>query len=425
MNIDNGILDKVNESIEYISKFGEGEIIYSVGNEISSQIVRNEINESIEKDGSNYTIRLFIDSKEGNFNLKKLNKEILDKIIKITKSNSKKEYFNGIPSKKLKGPKELTSKKLSRFNKEKILNYQKDLLKEIDDEVSFNSSFEYNQSKTYFLNTNGIEYKESDYSISSSFSSIYDQSGYSDYINTSNDITYNDFKSTALNSVNKAIQFSKADKLKKDPKTVTLLPGSFSSLVSNSYLSNLKAKNIEKKRSIYSKFKTKAIDNSLSIYDDPHIYGSTSSSNFDYEGIKCEPHDVLKNGFLTNPVADYNTAIENDLDYFGNYFSSTSFNNLIFDHDNMLSKDEYEKGDLLIDNVIGAHTSNSMTTEFSVNVHSAYYFDGNDFLPVNKFMISGKMKEMLDNSVGVVKYDKSLKSLYSNALKSNCSVTLD
>ncbi len=425
MELNKSLLDDVKKYVDYISDFGEGEICLSSGIQRKSEVVRNELNQDIEKEILGYSIRLFIDGKEGTFSLKKLNKNVLDKIIKITKSNSKKEYFNGLPENNITKPKKLSSSKLKKFTFDKINTIQEDILSEIGNEVNYNSKISYDENIVYFLNTNGVEFKEKDYSISGSFSSVYNDSGYSDYISTCKNIEYRDFKQKALNSKKLAIKFYEADKLKEKPKSVTLLPDCFSSMINYSYSSNLSAKNIEKNRSIYDNFKTKAIDNNISIIDDPFIFGSESSSNYDLEGVNCKKSKIVDQGNLVNPITDYNTALENDLDYFGNYFSGVSFRNVIFEHENMLKESEYEKGDLLIDNVIGAHTSNSSTTEFSVNVHSAFYFDGSDFIPVNNFMISGKMKDMLDKSCGVVRYKKPLKSLYINALKSNCNVTLN
>jgi PmbA protein len=204
--------------------------------------------------------------------------------------------------------------------------------------------------------------------------------------------------------------FLNSKKLKEKPKIVAFRPTVFAQLLNYSLLPNFNGKNVEKHKSLFSgKFGEKIIDKNISIFDNGLI--GINSSLFDFEGSASKNTCLVNKGKLKGFVYDYNTAKNNNTESTGNAGNKNiEFSNVII----KAPKKDLSNA-LIIEQIMGAHTSNSLTTDFSVKVEHAL----NNGKPVKDFMISGKMIDVLSKVIGMDKDIEQRSSIITGTLASD------
>ena len=180
-----------------------------------------------------------------------------------------------------------------------------------------------------------------------------------------------------------------------------------SGLLSN-LINGLNGENVVRKRSIlHDKLGEEILNPRLSIYDDNTYKGGLNSGAFDGEGTPAQKTTLVKNGVLENFIFDIYTGNKADTKSTGNGYRSASTtpsissSNVIFDYTEKIDIDEIESG-VLVTDVLGAHTANPITGDFSVEANNAFKIENGELTkPVKKAMISGNIYESLKNSKAV------------------------
>lgn len=148
------------------------------------------------------------------------------------------------------------------------------------------------------------------------------------------------------------------------------------------------------------------IDNSLSLYDDPFDGRGLSSTRWDAEGSPARRLDFIKNGVLMAFAYDLKTAYRYGKSSTGSAVRSgygggpaIGVHNLVLDGKESGIMDEPA---LYVHDVVGAHTANPLSGDFSVELSNAYLVEGGEFVrPVRKAMMSGNIFTMLKETGGV------------------------
>ncbi len=175
------------------------------------------------------------------------------------------------------------------------------------------------------------------------------------------------------------------------------------------FMSGFSADNIQRGRSILKdKVGESIVSENLSIYDDGTYDGGLSSGKFDGEGTQSQKTELVKNGVLKSFIYDIYTANKAQIKSTGNgfrgSFSSTpsvNASNIIFDFNKMAKIQEIDNGILATD-VLGAHTANPISGDFSVEVNNGFLIENGEITkPVKKAMISGNVYETLKNCEGL------------------------
>lgn len=161
--------------------------------------------------------------------------------------------------------------------------------------------------------------------------------------------------------------------------------------------------NVQRGRSIYAdKIGTQVTTPSLSIYDDGIVKGGLYSSHGDGEGTPSQKTTIIKDGVLQNFLYDIQTANKGDVKSTGNGIRA-SFNdmpavnlsNLVLEFKDCEDISQIQNG-LLVTDVLGAHTANPISGDFSVEAMNAFKIqDGEVAYPVKKSMLSGNIFSML------------------------------
>ncbi|HJJ47662.1 MAG TPA: metallopeptidase TldD-related protein [Methanocorpusculum sp.] len=174
-------------------------------------------------------------------------------------------------------------------------------------------------------------------------------------------------------------------------------------------------KNVLHGKSIYAgKLGESVANQALSITESPSDKTGSSWRRFDCEATPCRDISIIDKGVLTSLLYDRKTAAmantqstasaQKGAD--GSIFISPHCLRIDAPKGNLL-----EKPCLYINEVIGAHTANQLTGEFSVETANAFLCEGGRFTkPVKKAMISGNVFEILAKEVTVSEEVKVLGS---------------
>ena len=178
------------------------------------------------------------------------------------------------------------------------------------------------------------------------------------------------------------------------------------------FINGFNADNVQRGRSILqNKLGDEIVSKNLSIYDDGTFKGGLSSSTCDDEGVLSEKTTLVENGVLNNFIYDVYTAkkandenITTSSNGFRGSYAGTpqvSPSNVIFDFSQKVDISEIDNGFLATD-VLGAHTANPISGDFSVEANNAFLIeDGEIDKPVKKAMISGNIFNALSNCEGI------------------------
>ncbi|RBQ22769.1 hypothetical protein ALNOE001_15400 [Candidatus Methanobinarius endosymbioticus] len=192
----------------------------------------------------------------------------------------------------------------------------------------------------------------------------------------------------------------------------------------NTFINAFNADNVQRGRSILGdKVGESIINENLSIYDDGTIEGGLNSSSCDNEGTGSQRTDLVKNGVLKGFIYDMYTSkkannqnmnnnedgndnedIKSTANGFRASYSGTpsvSPSNIIVDFNEKIDISEIDHGFLATD-VLGAHTANPISGDFSVEANNAFIIENGEISkPVKKAMISGNIFKALSDCKGV------------------------
>jgi PmbA protein len=177
----------------------------------------------------------------------------------------------------------------------------------------------------------------------------------------------------------------------------------------STFMSGFSGDNVQRGRSVLKdKIGESIVSENLSIYDDGTYDGGLSSGKFDGEGTPSQKTELVKNGILKGFIYDIYTANKSEIKSTGNGFrgsySSTpgvSSSNIIFDFNEKTKIQEIDNGIIATD-VLGAHTANPISGDFSVEVNNGFLIENGEITkPIKKAMISGNVYETLKNCEGI------------------------
>ena len=167
--------------------------------------------------------------------------------------------------------------------------------------------------------------------------------------------------------------------------------------------------NVRRGRSILKdKIGMEIANPTLSIIDNPLLEKGMYSTKCDGEGSVSQKTDLIKEGVLNSFIYDIYTANKENVEttsngFRGSYFSTPMINpsNLEFKFSEMKDLSEIGKG-VLTTSVLGAHTANPISGDFSVEASNAFKIENGELTdPVEKAMISGNIFEIMKKVEGL------------------------
>ena len=176
----------------------------------------------------------------------------------------------------------------------------------------------------------------------------------------------------------------------------------------STFMGGFSAENVQRGRSrLLDKVGEKIVTENLSIFDDATVDGGLNSAVSDDEGTASRRTVLVEDGILKGYLYDIYTANKDGVKstsngYRGSYAGtpSVSGSNIIFDFKENVAMDEINDVFLVTD-ILGAHTANQITGDFSVEASNSFVLKNGIKKPIKKAMISGNIYDLLDDAMAV------------------------
>ncbi|WP_458455569.1 TldD/PmbA family protein [Methanobrevibacter sp.] len=175
------------------------------------------------------------------------------------------------------------------------------------------------------------------------------------------------------------------------------------------FLGAFNGENVMRGRSILKdKMGSQIANSNLTISDNPLLDKGLLTAKCDGEGSVSQKTDLIKDGVLNSFIYDIYTANKEGVETTsnglrGSYLTTPMIapTNLEFKFSELKDLEEIDNG-VLTTSVLGAHTANPISGDFSVEASNAFKIENGELTdPINKAMISGNIFEIMKNVEGL------------------------
>ncbi len=399
----------IEEAEQNIKKYAEEyEIILEQSHITQVDSQNNDLSFAKEEIIRGIGIRVLFDKKMGFAYTTDMNQieDTAKKAYLNAKLNEKDEHFSFAQKTDYPKIKDKVDKKNKDLDLDEITSFMKNILNTVNDNECAPTSGEFSKSysQEIILNSNGV-YVEDEGTYFGAYvsvnaekdgelSSAYDVISSRNYDELNGEKLANDVSSLARDSIGG---------VKVDTEDTNVVLDYHAAIgILSTFISGFSGESVERGRSVLGdKVGEVIVNENLSIYDDGTYNGGNRSSKADSEGTASQRTELVKDGVLKNFIYDIYNANKANKKSTGNgfrNFSSTpsvGLSNLIFDFKDTESFEDINKG-VLATNVLGAHTANPITGDFSLEVSNGFIInDGERDSPVRKAMISGNVYDIL------------------------------
>lgn len=204
---------------------------------------------------------------------------------------------------------------------------------------------------------------------------------------------------------------------------ILLSPLAYAELLGNVFIPALSGRNVHAGRSRFAScLGTSVTDPQISMYDDPLMPGANGSTRWDAEGTPTRRVDFIRDGILESFAYDIRTASRYGKESTANAvrggyggLPSIGHHNFVVDGKRDTVDDERI---LYVHNMVGAHTANPMSGEFSVELSNAFWMvDGVFQEPVRSAMLSGNVFDLHKTVGGMSRKTRTIGSLVLPSVK--------
>ena len=171
----------------------------------------------------------------------------------------------------------------------------------------------------------------------------------------------------------------------------------------STFIQGFNSENVLRGRSIlHDKINTEITDSNLTIIDNPLLENAMGTSKCDGEGTASKKTMLVEDGVLKSFLYDIYTANKSGCESTSNGYRASylttpdvSPSNLELKFKNSIGLDEIDSG-IITTNVLGAHTANPISGDFSVELSNAFTVENGEITDgVKKAMISGNIYELM------------------------------
>lgn len=396
------LIDKIMEISE--KKGFETEVFVSKGKHFSSELDGETLDSIEESDDFGIGVRVIKDKKVGFAYSSKNDIDVVNKAMENLIYDSDTSFSN---PEKYAHPKGMFYDNVKKLTEKELIDAlfeMKDILKENKiTTVSGGVSNSYGYSR--IINSNGVDVEEENTYYSASIAGINNGETAYDYL-TKNNIF--NVKELAEN----VVEFLKNPNAVKTEfeGNIILDQRALNSLLSYTLIPAFNAENVQRNRSVLKdKLECEVFGENITIEDDGTRDYSLYSAVVDGEGTKTQKTTLIENGVLKNYLYDIKRANIEGKKSTGNasrgYSSLPSVGptNIVIEPVEKLENiDEY----LYINTLIGTHTANPITGDFSVEISNSYIMKKGEKTPVKKGLLSGNIFEILKTAVPLDKVEQ-------------------
>lgn len=199
---------------------------------------------------------------------------------------------------------------------------------------------------------------------------------------------------------------------------VVLSPLALAQLLGNVFVPAVNGRSVHAGRSKLAQSLGEIVaDTRISIFDDPFRKYGPGSTWWDAEGVPARRIDIVKDGVLNEFLYDLKTGYRYGKRSTGSALRSgygglpgIGYHNLVFDGPRYDIRDEPA---VYIHDVVGAHTANPMSGDFSVEISNPSWIENGEFgKPIRKAMYAGNVFDLLRQIEGIAPGERVIGSMY-------------
>jgi PmbA protein len=428
------IFELAYNALDLATKAGadEAEIYCLKGKSITVDIQRDSIDLAKESLVSGIGIRAIVKGAVGfsSTNDPGRVREAAELAVKSARVRGSDPEWTGLPQKrKIPRISGIFYKKVADLDIETCMDYATSLIegsKSIPTVVPTSGHFSCASSTTLILNSHGVEVKDDETIVEAFMDTITKDAPLStaSEFDISRDLDLDFYKIGEKASL-LASRSQNGKSIETQDTAVLLEPLAFSDILENTLLASMDADNVQKGRSsLIGKIGTLIASEDFSIVDDGTMPGGIGTSSTDDEGMPSQRTGILKNGILSSYLYDSYTAGKEKKESTGNavrgsYTSTPSIGsrNVIIMHPSFDVIEETRDG-VLVNSVIGAHTANPISGDFSVEARNSFLIKNGEIIsPIRSMMISGNIFDMLKNIDGMGKDERKVGNIITPTVR--------
>ena len=404
--------EEVRKTVE--NKCDAYEIYIDEAKIIELDSLKDELNFAKEEIELGVGVRVIKDNKQGfafTSNMETLKETVL-KAIENTKLTKPDENYAFAEVEKVSEVKKVYDKRFEDLSLDESVQLLKNTIDVVIDsgcEVT-GSGFSASAGKSLILNSNGVSIENEGTGFGLGISVTIQKDG---EIATA----YNSEGSRFLDIDGEKIASEVCDLAKRSLDTKPIETGDYDVVLDyhaatgllSTFMDAFNGENVMRGRSILKDKAGQEITTpTLSIIDNPLLEKGMFTSKCDDEGSVSKKTNLIKDGVLNSFIYDIYTAncegVETTSNCLrGSYLSTPAISptNLEFKFSEMRDLTEIDHG-VLTTSVLGAHTANPISGDFSVEASNAFKIENGEISdPINKAMISGNIFEIMKSVEGI------------------------
>ncbi|MGZ7116875.1 MAG: TldD/PmbA family protein [Methanobacterium sp.] len=394
----------------------DAEVYMEKEKSIDIDIQNNEVKFVKEEFTYGIGVRVILNGKMGfsyTTNTEKV-KETVENAIFNAKSNIKDQYFEFAEKTNYSSVKGIYDKNIESLAVEDSIEFAKIMINIAEEEKCEPTSggFQAGCAKSLILNSKGLECNDKSSSFSGFIAVNAEKNGalstaYEGQSSRSFDINP---KWIAYNASDIAKRSLNGKPVETKDMSVVLDHRATSGLL-GSFINAFNADNVQRGRSVYiNEIGNEVASPSLKIYDDGTYEGGLNSSISDGEGTRSQKTTLIEDGILKSFIYDIYTSKKGDTTSTGNGMRSSFADmpsiepsNFILEFNHQMDISDIKEG-IIVTDVLGAHTANPISGDFSVEANNAFKIEHGEISePVKKAMLSGNIFNIMKNVSGVGK----------------------
>ena len=200
---------------------------------------------------------------------------------------------------------------------------------------------------------------------------------------------------------------------------VLLSPLAYAELLGNVFIPALNGRSVHSGRSrLASSLGETITDPRIMMYDDPLLPRANGSVRWDAEGTPTRRVDFIRDGVLKTFAYDLKTAYRYGKTSTGSAVRGGFGGLPAIGHHNFIvdgkREDVTDERVVYVHNVVGAHTANPMSGEFSVEISNAFWMENGEFQnPIRSAMFSGNVFDLHKDIAGLSRESRAIGSSHS------------
>ena len=350
-------------------------------------------------DDVDYAVRVIVNGKVGFATSSNLSIDLCEKAIKIAKISEEK--LKELPEGKRKNVEGIYDSKVENVDSDWLVESAETLInsaKEVGDVNPAQGYVDVSVDEIKLINSCGADLEEKltlceaflECVIEDSNAFEFDQSRTSKL----------DLEFVGRRSAELAVESLKAEKIEKGRYDIVLSPIAVHELLSYALYPAFFAENVAKGRSPLTE-PGKQYIGEITIIDDGTVPYGLVSFSFDDEGVEPKETIVFERGVLKSYITDFRHALEIGIEPRGNglrgddLYPTTSPTNVVLEFEE--ESNDIEDDAIVVHALIGAHTSNPVSGDFSLECTNAFLVRNGDRKAVKSAMIYGNIYELLKN----------------------------